>query len=231
MLRAIHSLWATAVALALWVPGAWAQEIGQAVNQPNTPVPAPSPSKHQHIGAGSGWIGVRRGISVRSCAVGRGGLHSRPGANDPRFLVAISECLSVGGYEPRYECAPRRIRDTELHPGESRLTAKFRPLRTDAGLCGRRHGGQPSGIFPGGNGSQLDCPATRSYASSSVAPMRATAERPIHLFPGVFVWVDPGWPKQLRPGSRRLAWRGLAGHSFLSNAGSVYPHDPRRAGE
>jgi len=37
MLRAIHSLWATAVALALWVPGAWAQEIGQAVNQPNTP--------------------------------------------------------------------------------------------------------------------------------------------------------------------------------------------------
>lgn len=36
-MRAIHSLWATAVALALWVPGAWAQETGQAVNQPNTP--------------------------------------------------------------------------------------------------------------------------------------------------------------------------------------------------
>jgi hypothetical protein len=37
MLRTICSLWATAVTLALWVPGAAAQETGQAVNQPNAP--------------------------------------------------------------------------------------------------------------------------------------------------------------------------------------------------
>src|SRR5690348_12532860 len=37
MLRTICSLWAAAVTLALWVPGAPAQETGQAVNQPNSP--------------------------------------------------------------------------------------------------------------------------------------------------------------------------------------------------
>ncbi len=37
MFRTTHSLWATAVTLALCVPGASAQERGQAVNEPNTP--------------------------------------------------------------------------------------------------------------------------------------------------------------------------------------------------
>src|SRR5260370_39747688 len=37
MFRTTHSLWATAVTLALCVPGASAQGTGQAVNEPNTP--------------------------------------------------------------------------------------------------------------------------------------------------------------------------------------------------
>lgn len=39
MLKATHSLWATAVALTLWIPGTWAQETGQAASQPDTPQP------------------------------------------------------------------------------------------------------------------------------------------------------------------------------------------------
>jgi hypothetical protein len=37
MLRVIHSVMATAVALALWVPSTWAQGMGQAVNPPSGP--------------------------------------------------------------------------------------------------------------------------------------------------------------------------------------------------